>query len=91
MKSHLTEAELEALQHSGLDREAPFIITGVCDSQFSISRHFGGCRAYHRQYAYIPPTDELIRYDVVKWLAQFRKDLVKKKRVEAEKLQGKLF
>lgn len=69
MTSHLTESELSALSSSGLSTKAPYIIRGASRSQFSIARHYGGCHAYGYSYTYIPATDELIRFDVVKALA----------------------
>lgn len=69
----ISKAEIEALQLSKLDRATPFLIAGVSRSQFSIARHYGGCRIQGRNYSYLPLTDELIRDDVVKWLAKYRK------------------
>lgn len=69
----ISKAEIDALQLSKLDRDTPFLIAGVSRSQFSIARHYGGCRVQGRNYSYLPLTDELIRDDVVKWLAKYRK------------------
>jgi hypothetical protein len=71
--SHLTEAEISALQDSKLDRATPYLIQGVSNTQLSIARHYGGCKFQGRSYSYIQPTDELVRDDVVKWLAKYRK------------------
>lgn len=71
--SHLTQPEIDALQLSKLDRGAAFLIRGVSSSQLSIARHYGGCTFQGRNYTYMPLTDELIRDDVVKWLAKYRK------------------
>lgn len=71
--SHLTEPELKALDESKLSRATPFMITGVSNSQFSIARHYGGLTFNGSEYVYVPPTDELIRADVVKWLTKRRK------------------
>ena len=92
MKSHVTPEELEAINSSGLKfTYAPAIIRGVCASQFSIARHYGGCHAYGKSYAYIPTTDELIRDDVVRLLAKIRKGAAKAKKEAAKSAQGVLF
>ena len=70
---HMTEAEIDALQLSNLDRATPFAIGGVSQSQLSIARYYGGCKFQGRNYSYLPLTDELLRDDVVKWLAKHRK------------------
>lgn len=70
---HMTEAEIDALQSTKLDRATPFAISGVSLSQLSIARHYGGCTFQGRSYIYLPETDELLRDDVVKWLAKHRK------------------
>lgn len=70
---HMTEQEIEALQATKLDRATPFVICGVSRSQLSIARFYGGCKFQGRNYSYIPTTDELLRDDVVKWLAKHRK------------------
>ena len=75
-RSILTDEEAKALDAAGgLDHHAPFLIQGVGTSQFSIARHYGGCKAYGRPYIYHPPTDELIRADVLRWLRRRRKRL----------------
>lgn len=71
--SHLSETELLMLDLSDLPRDTPFIICHVCQTQFSIARHYGGCKFQGRNYTYIQETDELLRDDVVKWLAKHRK------------------
>ena len=71
--SHLTQSEIEALQLSKLDIATPFAISGVSNGQLSIARYYGGCTYQGKQYFYVPLTDELIRDDVVKWLAKYRK------------------
>jgi hypothetical protein len=70
---HMTEAEIDALQATNLDRGTPFAIGGVSQSQLSITRHYGGCKFQGRNYSYFPMSDELLRDDVVKWLAKHRK------------------
>jgi hypothetical protein len=77
--SHLTQSELDALQLSKLDTEAPFLIRWVSNGQLSIARHYGGCTFQKSWYKYMPLTDELIREDVVEWLAKYRKQQKKQK------------
>jgi heterodisulfide reductase subunit B len=74
MKKYITQKELEALNLSKLDNSTPFSIGGVSHSQLSISRFCGGCKFQGQNYLYIQTTDELIRDDVVKWLAKHRKE-----------------
>lgn len=85
--SYLTDAELIALQASGLDPFTPFVIQGVSHTQLSISRHYGGCTYGGRQYYYIPTTDELMRDDVVRWITKRRKEERKAARRETEAKQ----
>lgn len=77
MDSHLTAAEELALSQSGLHQRTPYVIRGVRQSQLSIARHSGGCGVNGAYYTYVPPTDELIRDDVVRWLKRWRKAGVK--------------
>ena len=85
--SYLTKEELAALQLTILSRDSPFIIQGVSSTQFSVARYSGGCRYNGRGYLYIPATDELVRDDVIKWLAKYRKEQSKKEKVEIAKMQ----
>lgn len=71
---YMTEREIGELQASNLERGTPFAICGVIHTQLSIARHYGGCKFMGRHYVYIPETDELLRDDVVKWLAKHRKE-----------------
>lgn len=70
---HMTAEEIDALQATKLDRATPFVICAVSRSQLSIARFYGGCKFQGRNYSYIPTTDELLRDDVMKWLAKHRK------------------
>lgn len=88
--SHLTQDELAALQGTILPRDTPFIIQGVSSTQLSVARHYGGCKFQGREYKYIPPTDELIRDDVIKWLLKYRKDKLKQAVMEDKKKQESL-
>ena len=86
--SYLTQQEIDALQVSELHRKTPFLIANCQTSVFSIARHYGGARYQGYEYVYIPTTDELIRQDVLKWLAKYRKEQ-KSKEIDIE-TQGKL-
>lgn len=77
---YLTEAEVDALQDSGLHRRSPYVITGVSSSYFSVARHYGGCTYQGDEYLYDPLSDELVRGDVLAWVAKRR---AKGKRVKA--------
>lgn len=90
-ESYITQAELKLLQTSGLNREAPYLISGVSTSQLSIARHYGGCKAFGYDYFYNPGTDELIRRDVVKWIGKERKRIGKEKVKNAGAKQMVLF
>lgn len=85
--SYLTTEELDALQTSDLPRDTPYLIEGVSHGMFSIARHYGGAVYNGESYAYIPTTDELIREDVVKWLAKRRRVVKKAGKVKAEAKQ----
>lgn len=69
--TYLTESEIEAIQH--LPRDTPYCIQGVSQTQFSVARHYGSCRFNDHLYIYFQPTDELIRDDVLKFVAKLRK------------------
>ena len=69
--SFLTESETESIQH--LQRNTPYLITGVSHGFFSVARHYGGASYNGSHYTYIPATDELIRDDVIKFVTKARK------------------
>jgi len=71
--SYLTQTEIDALNSSALPRRTTFLIQHVSSSMFSVARHYGGATVDGASYLYLPLTDELIRADVVKWLAKHRK------------------
>ena len=79
---HITESEEMALQDAGLDRQSPFMIRGVSQTQFSIARYYGGVVFKCQHYTYFPATDELIRDDVAKWLAKHRRAEIKSADIE---------
>jgi len=59
-------------------KQAPERIYGVSQSQFSIARYYGGCKAFGETYHYDADTDSLVLVDV--WNAQIRDALPKQKR-----------
>jgi hypothetical protein len=75
--SYLSKEELEALQSSGLNKEVPFLISGVSHTPFSISRYSGGCKFNGFKFTYNPKADELVRDDVLKWVRRYRSKLKK--------------
>jgi hypothetical protein len=52
-------------------QESPERIYGVSQSIFSVSRYYGGCKAYGETYHYDANTDSLVRMDV--WRQQIKK------------------
>ena len=58
--------QLDGLDNCPLHKRNPFGIRNVSQTQFSIARYSGGCTLNGDHYIYIPPTDELIRADVLK-------------------------
>lgn len=49
---------------------APEEIHNVSTSQFSVARHFGGCKFQGRSYHYDADRDVLVRLDV--WMARIK-------------------
>jgi hypothetical protein len=64
---------LDGLDDCPLHRRTPFGIRNVSQTQFSIARYSMGCRFNGDNYIYLPPTDELIRADVLKWQKKAQK------------------
>ena len=52
--------------------KAPEEIHGISNSQFSVARHFGGCKYMGASYHYDATKDALIRMDV--WQKRMRED-----------------
>ena len=69
--TYLTEAEEVAIQM--LPRDTPYCIYGVSEGVFSVARHYGACRFNGHLYTYFPATDELVRDDVLNFVAKLRK------------------
>lgn len=61
------QAELQAKFGNGLG------YANASRTQFSIARHYGGCKINGHQYLYNHNDDSLIREDVVKWLVKKKK------------------
>ena len=58
-------------------RRSPYVITHVSQTQFSVSRYYGGCTYRSESYTYLPHTDELIRDDVLRWMQKKRQSKAK--------------
>lgn len=81
--SYLTPDDLALIQR--LPKDAPYAITGVTGSQFSVARTSMGCTAYGHQYHYNPITDELIRADVLRLVEANRRTAQKAARTAQRK------
>ena len=66
-------------------KQAPERIYGVSQSQFSIARYYGWCKAFGETYHYDADTDSLVLVDV--WNAQIKKDKEKAKQHIERELQ----
>lgn len=65
-------------------KQSPERIFGVSESQFSVARYYGGCKAFGHSYHYDANTDSLVRLDV--WQEQIRKsDKVAKEYAKKER------
>ena len=51
-----------------LHRRTPYVIAPVIGTQFSIARHTMAIKFNGDHYLYVPPTDELVRDDVMRWV-----------------------
>jgi len=49
-------------------------IAGVSYTQFSIARHYGGCKIDGKFYTYFPDDDLLVRDDVIKFVKKLEKE-----------------
>ena len=83
MSTYLSPDELLLIQR--LPQDAPYAISGVSYTIFSLARHYGGIKFKGRDYEYMPATDELVREDVVRYVTKLRKLQAKAKQVEAPK------
>ncbi len=74
VRSSLSDEDIDALQGSGLSLKAPFLMCSVSSGMFSIARHYGGAKFQGFDYTYNPEFDELIRSDVLKFLAKLKRE-----------------
>ena len=87
-----TQEEMEAIEQSGLDfKFGPAVIRNVSKSQLSIAKMYGGCHVFSHHYTYNPAADELIRDDVLKFMAKWRKGQQKTRGEQAREAQQSLF
>ena len=75
---------------------SPERILGVSQTQFSIARHYGGCKFNGHHYVYIAESDELVRDDIFKRdkkarTAFAKAEKAKYNRAKRDKAQGGLF
>ena len=62
------------------EQKAPERIYHVSQSQFSISRYYGGCVFNGQPYTYIPSGDMLVRNDIFNADEELKKQLAKEER-----------
>lgn len=60
---------------------------GVSQSQMSLARHYGGILINGQHYTYFPASDELIRYDVLKAIAQHKRQMAALEQMAADAQQ----
>lgn len=61
-----------------LNRNAPFGITNVSHSMFSVARHYGGMNFKGYHYIYLKHSDELIRSDILALIRKSKRQNRKK-------------
>jgi hypothetical protein len=91
-ESYLTEAESIAIQT--LNRDSPYVIRNVSESQFSPARYYGAMKFNGVGYTYFPNTDEMVRDDVLRFVNKARREVekaAKKQKKAADGSQPKLF
>lgn len=87
--SHITPDEWAALKlDDKLHQRSAWLYQCVSQTQLSIARHYGGITVNGEHYVYCPPTDELIRGDVLKALSKLRKrrDALDKMAADAQQM-----
>jgi hypothetical protein len=87
--SHITDEEYTQFVLSDPPYKPWYIIKGVSTSIFSVCRHYGGGRIEGANYTYIRETDELIREDLMLFVARLRAQQKKKERDRLKALQDK--
>ncbi len=83
----MTKEETAALLESGLDRETPYAITNVSQTQFSVARYSGSIKYNDQVYFYDPINDELVRHDVIAWLGKHRLKRYKERHKAEDQLE----
>ena len=73
------ESQLTGVEECGLHKRTPYGVRRVSQTQLSIARHYGGILFRGERYTYIPPTDELIRDDVLEWKRKQQKPKPRRK------------
>jgi len=68
---YLTAEEVAAAQ--SLHKRAPYAITGISTSMFSVARHYGGMTFQGCGYTYMPEHDECVRDDVLQLATKMRR------------------
>lgn len=77
-ESFLTDEEVQWIQ--SMNRDSPYMIKGVSESQFSPARHYGGMKFNGSSYIYCPNTDEMVRDDVLKAVMKERRRVAKEQK-----------
>lgn len=88
VRSSLSDADIDALQGSDLSIKAPFLMRNVSNGMFSVARHYGGAKFQGFNYTYNPEFDELVRSDVLKFLAKLRRKKSEIARSEVARLKA---
>lgn len=70
-QSYLTESEVEQIQV--LHKRTYYAVCHVSTTIFSVARLYGRATIQGEPFTYFPDTDELIRDDVLKFVADLRK------------------
>lgn len=81
---YLTPDEVQAAQ--ALHKRAPYSITNVSTSVFSIARYYGGMGIHGCSYTYMPEHDECVRDDVLRLVTKLRKLKAKAAEPKAEQM-----
>jgi hypothetical protein len=85
---YLSADEVQAIQH--LPRTAPYSITRISHSIFSVARHYGGMSYSGAHYTYVPEHDECVRTDVLRFVEKRRRQQAKETKRAAKAAQGAL-
>lgn len=88
-RKHPQETLADIPKDCKLNRDAPFGITNVSQSMFSVARHFGGMNFKGHHYIYLPHSDELIRSDVLALIRKSKRQ-DRKKQIHTQDQQQEL-